>query len=78
MKLKLNTSDGFVVINTNLVTNFGPCVGSGSDDTRIEFLSENGEEKSVIVKHDFYMVTAALSTLWSLDEKQRVEANHDN
>ncbi|MGG6193005.1 hypothetical protein ACQV2B_02760 [Pantoea allii] len=68
MKLKLNTENGFVVIETNTVTNFGPYLDEGKNDTRIEHLSANGELKTEIVKHDFYKVTSALATLWSLDD----------
>lgn len=77
MKLKLNTEGGSVVIDTSLVTNFGPCTDNHGNDTRIEFLLESGERDTVIVKHDFYQVTAALLKLWDLDKK-REEANHDN
>ena len=77
MKLKLNTDGGSVIIDSGMVTNFGPCTDNGGNDTHIEFLLENGERDSVIVKHDFYQVTAALSQLWELDKK-REEVNHDN
>jgi len=77
MKLKLNTEGGSVIIDSSMVTNFSPCTDNGGNDTRIEFLLDSGERDTVIVKHDFYQVTAALSQLWELDKK-RSEADHDN
>ncbi len=70
MKLKLDTYGEPVVIETSSVTNFSPCSHKGGNDTYIEFLLENGERDSVIVKHDFYQVTSALSQLWAMDEKK--------
>lgn len=70
MKLKLETYGEPVTIETSSVTNFAPCADKGGNDTYIEFILENGERDSVIVKHDFYQVTAALSQLWAIDEKK--------
>lgn len=70
MKLKMNTNDGPVIVETNLVTQFFPDHASGGELTTIETISATGETLSVKVKHSFHEVTHALTTAWSVDEKK--------
>lgn len=69
MKLKMFTLDGSVIIDTNAVTQFSPNAEHGGNFTKVETLNAQGETSAVIVKHDFYQVTKALATAWSMDEK---------
>lgn len=69
MKLKMFTLDGSVIIDTNAVTQFSPNAEHGGNFTKVETLNGQGETSAVIVKHDFYQVTQALATAWSMDEK---------
>lgn len=70
MKLKMNTSDDSVIVESNLVTQFYPDHESGGELTIIETISATGETFSVKVKHSFLQVTSALATAWSIDEKK--------
>jgi hypothetical protein len=70
MRLKMNTADDSVIVETNLVTQFYPDHESGGELTTIETVSATGETFSVKVKHSFYHVTHALATAWSVDEKK--------
>lgn len=70
MKLKMNTPDDSVIVETNLVTQFYPDHESGGELTTIETVSSTGETFLVKVKHSFMQVTSALATAWSVDEKK--------
>lgn len=70
MKLKMNTSDDSVIVDSNLVTQFYPDYESGGELTVIETISATGETFTVRVKHPFLQVTSALATAWSIDEKK--------
>ncbi|HHS9552214.1 hypothetical protein [Klebsiella pneumoniae] len=70
MRLKMNTPDGSVIVESNLVSQFYPDFGSGGELTTIETVSSDGKTFSVKVKHSFHQVTHALATAWSVDEKK--------
>lgn len=70
MRLKMNTADGHVIVESNLVTQFYPDASSGNEMTTIETVVPDGDRVSVQVKHSFYQVTQALATAWSVDEKK--------
>ncbi|EHM6138903.1 hypothetical protein KGS01_004677 [Salmonella enterica] len=70
MRLKMDTPDDSVIVETNLVTQFYPDHESGGELTTIETVSATGETFSVKVKHSFYQVAHALATAWSVDEKK--------
>ncbi|EIV2910503.1 hypothetical protein OA801_22650 [Citrobacter portucalensis] len=70
MRLKMNTPDDPVIVETNLVTQFYPDYESGGELTTIETISADGKTFSVKVKHSFYQVAHALATAWSVDEKK--------
>ncbi|ECA4082700.1 hypothetical protein EKH48_19015 [Salmonella enterica subsp. enterica serovar Texas] len=70
MKLKMNTSDDSVIVESNLVTQFYQDCKSGGELTVIETISVTGETSTVRVKHSFLQVTSALATAWSVDEKK--------
>ncbi|MCM7619830.1 hypothetical protein [Enterobacter vonholyi] len=72
MKLKMHTSDGSVIVESNPVTQFYPDIVSGGELTTIETVSATGEIFTVKVKHPFMQVTGALTTAWSVDEKNNV------
>ncbi|EGB2526619.1 hypothetical protein M8Q70_003459 [Salmonella enterica] len=74
MKLKMNTPDGSVIVESNLVTQFYPDFESGGDLTTIETVSATGETFSLKVKHSFHQVTHALATAWRADEKKAAGA----
>lgn len=69
MKLKMFTLDGSVIIETNAVTQFSPDQVHGGNYTKIETVNADGTFSEAVVKHDFYQVTQALATAWSMDEK---------
>ncbi|HEE9875964.1 TPA: hypothetical protein R8G32_004201 [Citrobacter braakii] len=70
MRLKMNTPDDPVIVETNLVTQFYPDHESGGELTTIETVSATGETFSVKVKHSLYQVAHALATAWRIDEKK--------
>lgn len=70
MKLKMFTPDDFVIVESNLVSQFYPDFESGGELTTIEAVSSDGKTFSVKVKHSFHQVAHALSTAWSVDEKK--------
>lgn len=70
MKLKMYTSDGWVIVESNLVTQFYPDFESGGELTTIETVSATGETFSVKVKHSLMQVTSALGRAWRIDEQK--------
>lgn len=70
MKLKMNTPDGSVIVESNLVSQFYPDFDSGGELTTIETVSPEGKTFLVKVKHSFHQVTNALATAWRVDEKK--------
>lgn len=70
MKLRMDTLDGAVIVESDLVTQFYPDFESGGELTTIEMVLANGDTFSVKVKHSFLQVTSALATGWSIDENK--------
>lgn len=77
MKLKMQTPDGHVIVETNLVTQFYPDASSGNELTTIETVSSTGETFSVKVKHSLHQVTHALATAWGVDEKNAAQLRQE-
>lgn len=73
MRLKMNTPDGSVIVETNLVSQFYPDNTSGGELTTIETISATGEKYSVSVSHPLHQVAHALSTAWSIEEKKALQ-----
>ena len=78
MRLKMNTPDDSVIVETNLVAQFYPDHESGGELTIIETVSADGKTFSVKVKHPLYQVAHALATAWSVDEKKAEGLTHEN
>ncbi|WP_200780285.1 MULTISPECIES: hypothetical protein [Enterobacteriaceae] len=77
MRLKMNTPDGSVIVESNLVSQFYPDFESGGELTTIETVSPDGKTFSVKVKHSFHQVTHALATAWHVDEKKALQLDED-
>jgi hypothetical protein len=69
MKLKMQTPDGSVIVESNLVTQFYADFESGGELTTIETASDTGEVIIVKVKHSILQVTSALATAGADKEK---------
>lgn len=77
MRLKMNTPDDSVIVESNLVSQFYPDLESGGELITIETVSPDGKTFSVKVKHSFHQVTHALATAWRVDEKKALQLDED-
>ncbi len=69
MKLKMMTSEGPAIIETDSISQFYSDFSSGGRFTKLDLIGDDGVISKITVKHDFYQVTQALAKVWEMETK---------